>query len=105
MSSKKLLKSVLFNPIISWNVEEVHRSATPLGIFYDLISVIAIASVVAELHHALSAWHHVGQAIGMYGLIFFFIWGAPWDTHSIARSMAFLKIEMQTYLTPAFMAR
>ena len=81
MSSNKLLKSVLINPIISRDVEEVHRSATPLELFYDLIYVIAIASVAAELHHALSAWHHVGQAIGMYFLIFFFIWWS-WNAYT-----------------------
>jgi low temperature requirement protein LtrA len=81
MSSNESLKSVLINPIVSRDVREVHRSATPLELFYDLIYVIAIASLAAELHHALSGWHHVGQAIGMYFLIFFCIWW-PWNTYT-----------------------
>jgi low temperature requirement protein LtrA len=81
MSSNKSPKSVLVNPIVSRDVGEVHRTATPLELFYDLIYVIAIASLAAELHHALSGWHHVGQAIGMYFLIFFCIWW-PWNTYT-----------------------
>jgi low temperature requirement protein LtrA len=81
MSSNKSQKSVLINPIVSRDVGEVHRAATPLELFYDLIYVIAIASLAAELHHALSGWHHVGQAIGMYFLIFFCIWW-PWNTYT-----------------------
>ena len=81
MNSINPRKSVLINPIVSRNLGDVHRSATPLELFYDLIYVIAIASLAAELHHALSAWHHVGHAIGMYFLIFFCIWW-PWNTYT-----------------------
>lgn len=81
MSSNKSPKSVLFNPLVSRDLGEVHRTATPLELFYDLIYVIAIASLAAELHHALSGWHHVGQAIGMYFVIFFCIWW-PWNTYT-----------------------
>ena len=81
MNSNKMGKSVLINPIISRDVDEVHRSATPLELFYDLIYVIAIASLAAELHHAISAMHHIGHAIGMYFLIFFCIWW-PWNTYT-----------------------
>jgi len=81
MNSNKSLKSVLINPVISRDLAEVHRTATPLELFYDLIYVIAIASVAAELHHAISEWHHVGHAIGMYFLIFFCIWW-PWNTYT-----------------------
>ena len=81
MSSKKITKSVLINPIISRDVGETHRSATPLELFYDLIYVIAIASLATELHHAISAEHHIGYAIWMYFLIFFTIWW-PWNTYT-----------------------
>jgi low temperature requirement protein LtrA len=81
MNANKTLKSVLINPIVSRDVGEIHRAATPLELFYDLIYVIAIATLAAELHHALSSWHHVGQAIGMFFLIFFCIWW-PWNTYT-----------------------
>ena len=81
MSSIKSQKSVLINPIISRDIGEAHRAASPLELFYDLIYVIAIATLAAELHHALSALHHVGHAIGMYFLIFFCIWW-PWNTYT-----------------------
>ncbi len=81
MSTNQSGKSVLINPIISRDVGELHRTATPLELFYDLVYVIAIASVAAELHHSLSGWHHAGQAIGMYFLIFFCIWW-PWNTYT-----------------------
>jgi len=81
MGSKRMEKSVLINPVISRDVGEAHRSATPLELFYDLIYVIAIASLAAELHHAISAMHHIGHAIGMYFLIFFCIWW-PWNTYT-----------------------
>ncbi len=58
MSSNKPLKSVLINPLVSRDINEPHRAATALELFYDLIYVIAIASLAAELHHALSGWHH-----------------------------------------------
>ena len=81
MSSNKMGKSVLINPIISRDLDEAHRAATPLELFYDLIYVIAIASLATELHHAISAVHHIGHAIGMYFLIFFCIWW-PWNTYT-----------------------
>ncbi len=81
MSSNKLQKSVLINSLISRNIDEPHRTATALELFYDLIYVVAIASLAAEFHHALSAWHHVGHAILMYIFMFFCIcW--PWNTYT-----------------------
>ncbi|MBL4762379.1 MAG: low temperature requirement protein A [Gammaproteobacteria bacterium] len=81
MSSNKPLKSVLINSLVSRDVNESHRPATALELFYDLIYVVAIASLAAELHHALSAWHHVGHAVLMYVFIFFCIWW-PWNTYT-----------------------
>ncbi len=79
--SKPNKKSLLINPIVPRPLDEVHRAATPLELFYDLIYVVAIAFLAAELHHALSVWHHVGQSIAMYLLIFFSIWW-PWNTYT-----------------------
>jgi len=81
MSSNKSPKSVLINSLISRNVDEPHRTATALELFYDLIYVVAIASLASELHHALSDWHHVGHAISMYIFIFFCIWW-PWNLYT-----------------------
>ncbi|MET0070239.1 MAG: low temperature requirement protein A [Candidatus Thiodiazotropha sp.] len=74
-------RSVLVNAIVARSIDESHRAATPLELFYDLIYVVAIASLAAELHHALSAWHHVGHAIWMYLFIFFCIWW-PWNSYT-----------------------
>ncbi|MDF1839049.1 MAG: low temperature requirement protein A [Planctomycetota bacterium] len=81
MSESKPNKSLLINPIMARSREEVHRSATPLELFYDLIYVIAIASLAAQLHHALSGWHHVLPAIGMYCFLFMGIWW-PWNAYT-----------------------
>ncbi|MBL4771063.1 MAG: low temperature requirement protein A [Planctomycetes bacterium] len=81
MSTPRTTKSLLINPIQARKTEEPHRPATPLELFYDLIYVIAIASVASELHHALSSWHHVLSSVGMYLFIFFCIWW-PWNTYT-----------------------
>ncbi len=81
MSTDNSHRSVLINSIVARDIDEPHRAATPLELFYDLIYVVAIASLAAELHHALSAWHHVGHAIWMYFFIFFCIWW-PWNTYT-----------------------
>jgi hypothetical protein len=36
---------------------EIHRVATPLELFFDLVAVIAIAAVTASFHHAISHGH------------------------------------------------
>jgi len=54
---------------------EAHRVATPLELFFDLASVIAIASAAAGLHHALSAGHPVEGLIG-FTFAFFAMWWA-----------------------------
>jgi low temperature requirement protein LtrA len=81
MSSNNPSKSVLINSLITRDINEPHRAATPLELFYDLIYVVAIASLATELHHALSAWHHVGHAISMYIFMFFCIWW-PWNAYT-----------------------
>ncbi|MEM7480658.1 MAG: low temperature requirement protein A [Acidobacteriota bacterium] len=74
-------RSVLINPITARGVDESHRAATPLELFYDLIYVVAIASLAAQLHHTVSDWHHVGHASLMYLFIFWCIWW-PWNTYT-----------------------
>jgi len=81
MNTKNIKQSLLVNPVVSRDLNEVHRTATPLELFYDLIYVIAIASLAGELHHAISAVHHISHAIWMYFLIFFCIWW-PWNTYT-----------------------
>ena len=54
---------------------EAHRVATPLELFFDLVTVLAVAAAAAGLHHALAE----GQAAaGMVGFLFAFfaIWWA-----------------------------
>ena len=61
-------------PMTPRDPEEVHRVATPLELFFDLVFVVAIASAAAELHHGLSAGHL--DAIVGFVLVFFAIWWA-----------------------------
>lgn len=44
-------------PLAPRDPGESHRQATTLELFFDLVSVIAIAAITAELHHAVSAGH------------------------------------------------
>jgi low temperature requirement protein LtrA len=52
---------------------EHHRVATPLELFVDLASVIAIAAAAAGLHHALTEAHYV-EGVFVFLLSFFAIW-------------------------------
>lgn len=62
-------------PLIARDPEEPHRAATQLELLFDLITVIAIASVTAGLHHAISEGHGFDK---LPAFIFFFtaIWWA-----------------------------
>ena len=57
------------------DIHESHRSATPLELLFDLISVIAIAAAAAGLHHAISAGH-LGEGLLKFGAAFFGVWWA-----------------------------
>jgi len=81
MNTKNKRKSKLINALRARDINEPHRSATPLELFYDLIYVVAIASAAAELHHSVSGWHHIGHAVWIYFFIFFCIWW-PWNTYT-----------------------
>jgi low temperature requirement protein LtrA len=52
-----------------------HRAATPLELFYDLVSVVAIAAAARLLHHSLSENHIVSGAT-LYLMTFWTIWWA-----------------------------
>ena len=55
------------------DLTEPHRPATPLELFFDLVSVIAIASAAGGLHHAIAENHAL---IGTISFIYAF--GAIW---------------------------
>ncbi|WP_018675869.1 low temperature requirement protein A [Riemerella columbina] len=57
------------------SIDEKHRAATPLELFFDLIFVIAIAAAARGLHHQLAA-HEVGYGSIQYAQNFFYIWWA-----------------------------
>ncbi|HRV93227.1 MAG TPA: low temperature requirement protein A [Anaerolineae bacterium] len=54
---------------------EVHRAATTLELFFDLVFVVAVAQAAAALHHSL-AEGHFGSAALSYIMVFFAIWWA-----------------------------
>jgi low temperature requirement protein LtrA len=56
--------------------DEVHRSATPLELFFDLVFVVAVAFSSTELHHEIVEGH-VWEGIARYAMVFFAIWW-PW---------------------------
>uniref|UniRef100_UPI0039A49635 low temperature requirement protein A n=1 Tax=Ornithobacterium rhinotracheale TaxID=28251 RepID=UPI0039A49635 len=62
-------------PMIGRAVDEKHRAATPLELFFDLIFVIAIASAASGLHHYLAS-HHFWEGTVLYVQMFFYIWWA-----------------------------
>lgn len=55
--------------------DEHHRVATTLELLFDLVFVVAIAFLGAELHHAISADHAVHGLIG-FMMVFFAVWWA-----------------------------
>ena len=54
---------------------EAHRASTPLELLFDLVSVIAIATAAAGLHHAI-AEAHFAVGVVKYVFSFFAIWWA-----------------------------
>ena len=75
-------KSILLNPLVARGHTKEHRASTPLELFYDLIYVVAIASLATQLHHALSLGHHnIYYSIGMFFFVFWTIWW-PWNAYT-----------------------
>jgi low temperature requirement protein LtrA len=62
-------------PMTPRDPHEPHRAATPLELLFDLVTVIAIASAAAGLHHALAADHTAEGVLKFLGA-FFAIWWA-----------------------------
>jgi low temperature requirement protein LtrA len=62
-------------PLSPRDSQEHHRAATPLELFFDLVSVIAIAAAAVGLHHAIAEAHAV-QGIITFLMAFFTIWWA-----------------------------
>ena len=54
---------------------EVHRTATPLELLFDLVFVVAIAQAANGLHHAIAELHPLEGLVG-YLMVFFAIWWA-----------------------------
>jgi low temperature requirement protein LtrA len=54
---------------------EVHRTATPLELLFDLVFVVAIAQAANGLHHAIAEAHALEGLVG-YLMVFFAIWWA-----------------------------
>ncbi|WP_066213911.1 low temperature requirement protein A [Arthrobacter woluwensis] len=54
---------------------ETFRAASPLELFFDLVFVVAVSMISAQLHH-FYAENHVGEGIVAFLLVFFGIWWA-----------------------------
>lgn len=63
----------LIRPLLPRDTQEEHRAATQLELFFDLVTVIAIAAVTAKFHHAIA--HGDGlTAIPSFLFMFIGIW-------------------------------
>ena len=63
------------HPMPARELREDHRAATMLELFFDLVAVIAIASVTAQFHHAISAGHGAENLMNFL-FVFTGIWWA-----------------------------
>lgn len=63
----------MFRPLFRRDPNEAHRASTPLELFYDLATVVAISAAAAGLHHAIGAGDTV-EGLARYVSIFFAIW-------------------------------
>ncbi|MCA8901011.1 MAG: low temperature requirement protein A [Hyphomonas sp.] len=63
----------MIGKLIERDPEERHRAATPLELFVDLASVIAIAAAAAGLHHVVAEAHYK-EGIFVFLISFFAIW-------------------------------
>ncbi len=62
-------------PLSPRDPDEPHRAATQLELFFDLVSVVAIAAVTESLHHAISDGHGLA-AFANFVFLFLAIWWA-----------------------------
>ena len=56
------------------DADEDHRAATPLELLFDLVFVVAVATLVLQLAHAVADGHL--ESIGPFMMVFFAIWWA-----------------------------
>lgn len=75
MANKPMLSRLGILRFAPRDPTEPHRGATPLELLFDLVSVIAIASASASLHHAISE-SHVTEGLLKFSASFFAIWWA-----------------------------
>ena len=57
------------------SADEAHRASTPFELLFDLVFVVAVASAVAQLAHAIVIGQ-LGDRIGPFLMVFFAIWWA-----------------------------
>ena len=62
-------------PMRARDVHQPHRAATPLELLFDLVTVIAVASAAAGLHHAMADGHAI-DGVARFAMAFFGIWWA-----------------------------
>jgi low temperature requirement protein LtrA len=83
-------------PMVGRSIDEEHRAATPLELFFDLVFVVAVAQASTELHHGL-AEGKIGFSVLSYAMVFFAIWwawmnvtwfGSAYDTDDIPYRIA-----------------
>jgi low temperature requirement protein LtrA len=55
--------------------DEAHRAATPFELLFDLVFVVAVASLVTQIAHA-TVEGHLGERIWPFLMVFFAIWWA-----------------------------
>ena len=67
--------SLALKPLEARDPGESHRAATQLELFFDLVSVIAIAAVTESLHHAISEGHGL-EMLANFVFLFVAIWWA-----------------------------
>ncbi len=67
--------TALIRPLRARDPQEHHRVSTTLELFFDLVTVIAIAAVTAGLHHALSEGHAL-EVLPRFLFLFLAIWWA-----------------------------
>lgn len=71
---------LLLRPLRPRDPHESHRAATQLELFFDLISVIAIAAITGAFHHAVSAGHGI-ETLPNFLFLFFATWWV-WLNHT-----------------------
>ena len=62
-----------FTPLVARSPADPHRAATPLELFFDLVIVIAIASLTGAFHHTISEAHGLAK-LPSFAFFFVAIW-------------------------------